>query len=127
VTAASINSRPTRPVPVWFGGTAPVVLSRCGRIGDGWMPLGGANDKARESLEIIRSARAAAGLSMDGFGVQAQAQFAGGDPERWHSHAAKWRELGATHLAIATHNAGPTDVDGHLDRVRQYLAAVADV
>jgi probable F420-dependent oxidoreductase len=125
VTAASINPRPSRPVPVWFGGTAPAVLARCGRIGDGWMPLGGANDKARDSIEIIRAARAARGLTMDGFGIQAQAQFAGGDPDRWRSHAAKWGDLGATHLAIATHNAGPTDVDGHLDRVRQYLAAVS--
>jgi probable F420-dependent oxidoreductase len=125
VTAASINPRPSQPVPVWFGGTAPAVLARCGRIGDGWMPLGGANDKAREAIEIIRTARAERGATMDGFGIQAQAQFAGGDPDRWRSHAAKWDELGATHLAIATHNAGPTDVDGHLDRVRQYLAAVS--
>ncbi|MEO5900801.1 MAG: LLM class F420-dependent oxidoreductase [Ilumatobacteraceae bacterium] len=124
VTAASINPRPTKSVPVWFGGTAPKVLARCGRLGDGWMPLGGANDKAREAIEIIRTTRAERGLTMDGFGIQAQAQFAGGDPERWRSHAAKWGELGATHLAIATHNAGPTDVDGHLDRVRQYLDAL---
>ena len=29
-----------------------------------------------------------------------------------------------THLAVATHNAGPTDVDGHLARIREYMAAV---
>ena len=51
---------------------------------------------------------------MDGFAIQAQAQYAGGDPDRWRTHAERWRELGATHLSIATHNAGPTDVDGHL-------------
>ena len=45
---------------------------------------------------------------MDGYGIQAQAQFAGGTPERWRSHADKWRDAGATHLAIATHNAGPS-------------------
>jgi probable F420-dependent oxidoreductase len=125
VTAASINPPPSQPVPVWFGGTAPVVLARCARLGDGWMPLGGANDKAREAIDVIRATRAELGLTMDGFGIQAQAQYAGGDPDRWRSHAAKWRQLGATHLAIATHNAGPTDVDGHLDRVREYLEAVS--
>lgn len=36
----------------------------------------------------------------------------------------KWRDIGATHLAIATHNAGPTDVDGHLSRIQEYLYAV---
>ena len=40
------------------------------------------------------------------------------------SHAAKWRDIGATHLAIATHNAGTTDVDGHLSRIQEYLDAV---
>ncbi len=124
VTAASISPRPTRPVPVWFGGSAPAVLKRCARLGDGWMPLGGANDKSRESLDLIRSERTASGLSMDGFGVQAQAQYAGGSPERWQSHASKWAEIGATHMAIATHNAGPTDVDGHLARAKEYLDAV---
>ena len=124
VTAASISPRPTRPVPVWFGGSAPAVLKRCARLGDGWMPLGGANDKSRESLDLIRSERAALGLSMDGFGIQAQAQYAGGSPERWQSHASKWAEIGATHMAIATHNAGPTDVDGHLARAKEYLQAV---
>jgi hypothetical protein len=63
---------------------------------------------------------------MDGFQVQAQAQYAGGDPERWRAHAAAWSELGATHLAIATHNAGETDVDGHLSRIAEYQAALAD-
>lgn len=61
---------------------------------------------------------------MDGFAVQAQAQYRGGDPDRWREHAAKWEALGATHLAIATHNAGPTDADGHLARIAEYQQAV---
>lgn len=123
ISAAGINPRPSRSIPVWFGGTAPLVLQRCAELGDGWMPLGGP-DNSRAAIEVIRGRRDALGLSMDGFGIQAQAQYAGGTPERWQSHAAKWRDAGATHLAIATHNAGPTDVDGHLDRIRQYQDAV---
>lgn len=99
------------------------MLRRCAQVGDGWMPLGGANDKAEAALALMQAHRAAIGRTTP-FGIQAQAQFAGGTPERWQSHAEKWRALGATHLAIATHNAGPTDADGHLDRVRQYLDAV---
>jgi len=124
VDAAGINPRPTQPVPIWLGGTAPLVLERCALLGDGWMPLGGP-DKSRELIDYMRGVREKAGRSMDGFGIQAQAQFAGGTPERWQSHAAKWREAGATHLAVATHNAGETDVDGHLDRICQYRDAVA--
>ncbi len=119
VTAAGINPRPSTPIPLWFGGSAPAALERCARLGDGWMPLGGSGDKTRQCLDMIRVHREALGLSMDNFGVQAQAQFAGGSPEKWAVQGQRWKELGATHLAIATHNAGPTDVDGHLDRLRQ--------
>ena len=124
IEAASINPRPSRPVPVWLGGTAPAVLERCALIGDGWMPLGGP-DSSHDLLSEIRRHREAAGLSMDAFGIQAQAQYAGGTPERWRRHADKWREAGATHLAVATHNAGASHVDGHLERIREYRDAVA--
>ena len=124
IDAASINPRPKRPVPIWFGGEAPALLKRCGELGDGWIPLGGANSRSQACIDQIRSHREAAGRSMDGFGIQAQAQYAGGTQERWVSHAHKWRDMGCTHLAIATHNAGDTDVDGHLGRIQEYFNAV---
>jgi probable F420-dependent oxidoreductase len=122
---ASILPRPTAPIPVLFGGSAPALLDRCARLGDGWMPLGSPNDKSADRVAAMRQVREAAGLPWDGFQIQAQAQYAGGDPDRWRSHAERWEQLGATHLAIATHNAGPTDVDGHLARIAEYRAAVA--
>jgi probable F420-dependent oxidoreductase len=124
IDRASIKPRPEQPIPVWFGGSAPALLKRCGELGDGWIPLGGPNDASRQAIETIRGHRERVGLSWDGFGIQAQAQYGGGSPERWAGHAQKWRDLGATHLAIATHNAGETDGDGHLGRVSEYLAAV---
>ena len=125
IDAASINPRPSARVPVWFGGSAAPLLKRCAELGDGWIPLMGANPKAKECIDTIRTHREAAGLPWEGFGIQAQAQYAGGNPDRWSSHAGKWREMGCTHLAIATHNAGPTDTDGHLRRIEEYLQAVA--
>ncbi len=125
IELASINPRPTQSIPILFGGSAPALLERCARLGDGWLPLGTPNDSSRERIDAIRSQREAFGRPMDGFLIQAQAQYAGGDPDKWRTHAERWRELGATHLAIATHNAGPTDVDGHLARIAEYMTAVA--
>jgi len=125
VTLAGINPRPTTPVPIWFGGGAPALLKRCARLGDGWMPLMGPSDAAAAALATLKGEREAAGLSWDGFGIQAQAQAGGGTPERWHSHFNKWQALGATHMAFATHNAGAGSVDEHLKSFEAYLKAVS--
>ncbi len=126
VTQAGINPRPSTPVPIWFGGGAPALLTRCARLGDGWMPLMGPNDAAAAALASLKEQREAAGLSWDGFGIQAQAQAGGGTTERWHSHFGKWQALGATHMAFATHNAGSDSVDEHLQSFEAYLEAVKD-
>jgi probable F420-dependent oxidoreductase len=124
IERAGINPRPDSPIPVWFGGRVPALLERCARIGDGWVPIDKPDEATRERLATIRRHREDAGLSMDGFAIQAQAQYAGGDPDRWRKHADRWHDIGATHLAVATHRAGPTDADGHLARVAEYLDAV---
>ena len=127
VDRASILPRPTRPIPIWFGGGAPAVLRRCGRLGDGWVPVGVPNEKSRQALATIRAAREDAGLPWEGFGIQAQAQTRGGDPERWKTHHDQWRDLGCTHLAIVTHYVGHgTDVDAHLASAERYFKAVQD-
>jgi probable F420-dependent oxidoreductase len=127
IPRAGILPRPSAPIPIWLGGSAPALLRRCGELGDGWIPLGTPNESSAERLATIRAHREAAGRSMDGFAVQAQAQYRGGDPDRWRTHAERWRDLGATHLAVATQNAGDTDVDGHLARVAEYQAAITGV
>jgi probable F420-dependent oxidoreductase len=124
---ASILPRPTASIPILFGGSAPALLDRCARLGDGWLPLGSPTEKTAHRIAEMRRVREATGGSWDGFEIRAQAQWGGGTPDRWHSHAQRWNELGATHLAIATHNAGDTDVDGHLARIAEYQSAVADV
>lgn len=124
VTAAGIKPRPNKPVPIWFGGAAKPLLGRCAQLGDGWMPVMGPTPAAASALAQIRQQRATAGKGDEPFGIQAQAQFAGGNPERWIRHAGKWQDIGATHLAVATHNAGPTGVDGHLVRAAHYFDAV---
>src|SRR5690606_26457435 len=124
---ASILPRPTESIPVLCGGPAPARLDRCARLGDGWLPLGSPNDKSAERIAEMRRVREAAGRSWDGFEIRAQAQYGGGSPERWQAHAERWKDLGATHLAVATHNAGETDVDGHLARIAEYRDAVAGI
>jgi probable F420-dependent oxidoreductase len=125
VSRAGINPRPTQSIPIWFGGSAPALLRRCARLGDGWVPVMGPNPEAAEAVATIRAMRAEYNLPWEGFGIQAQAQYAGGNPERWANHAEKWRKIGATHLAVVTQNDGAGNVDGHIARVEEYLSCVS--
>jgi probable F420-dependent oxidoreductase len=127
MTDASILPRPTAPIPILFGGSAPAMIDRCARVGDGWLPLGGPNEKCAARWAEMRRIRTEAGLSWDGFQLQGQMQYAGGDPDMWRTAAEKWVGLGATHLAIATHRAGETDAEGHLARIAEVRDAIADV
>ena len=127
VELAGINPRPAKPIPIWFGGGADVALERAGRLGDGWMPLGGPGGSSQAMIDKLKSARAAAGLDWQGFGIQAQAMYAGGDADKWHMHASKWQALGATHLALRTDSAGLDGVDAHLAALGEYLGAVEGV
>jgi len=125
VEYASINPRPSKPIPIWFGGQIPKVLSRAAKIGDGWMPLGAPNAASSEMIEHLKQARTDAGRSWSDFGIQAQAMFRGGDPERYAKHAQGWRTLGATHLAIRTDSCGYNSIDEHLKSIEAYVQAIS--
>lgn len=125
VELASINPRPSAMIPIWFGGGVKKVLTRAATLGDGWMPLGGPGAASAEMIAHLRAAREAAGKHWEDFGIQAQAMFKGGDPERWAKHAQGWRDLGATHLAIRTDSVGLSNVDEHLKCIETYVTAVS--
>ncbi|MEE8558512.1 MAG: LLM class F420-dependent oxidoreductase [Myxococcota bacterium] len=124
VTRASINPRPAHQIPIWFGGMVDTVLERAARLGDGWMPLLGP-EQSKPSLEKLRSHLEENGRDASSFGIEAQAQIARGTPERWVKHAEAWQKLGATHLALATMNAGLATPQDHIDAVARYRREVA--
>ncbi len=125
VDRAGINPRPPRPaIPVWFGGGADALLRRAAKIGDGWMPIVPPDDRAKTMTGALRGYLDDEGRDPSAFGIQAQAQARGGNPERWAQHADAWRELGATHIAIATMGAGFATADEHLEAAVRYLEAV---
>lgn len=124
ITQASILPRPEKPIPIWFGGGVPALLKRCARLGDGWIPIGVPNESSAQSIETIKKEREKNGLSWEGFGIQAQVQYRGGNPDLWKTHFDRWKDLGCTHIAVATHNAGNSTVSEHLNAAQQYFDAV---
>ncbi|MFQ5698740.1 MAG: LLM class F420-dependent oxidoreductase [Myxococcota bacterium] len=125
IDRAGINPRPARRIPIWFGGAADALLRRAARIGDGWIPILGPDDRGRAAVERVRGYLEAEGRDPAGFGIQALAQARGADPDRWRKHAEAWRELGATHLALATMGAGLRTPDEHVEAARRFRDAAA--
>ncbi len=124
VRAAGIEPRPTAPIEVWFGGAHPKQLERTARIGDGWFPIGAPNADSEAMVETLRGHLRDHGRDADNFPIEPQAQFRGGNPELWVSHAERWGAMGATAMSIATMNAGLPDIDAHIEAIRQYRDAV---
>ena len=82
VTAAGLNPLPTRPIPIWIGGSSETALRRAARIGDGFFP--------QNPLERRLGAHARAHASVAGGGRRRPGGLRHrGPPQRRHGHAGR--------------------------------------
>jgi len=84
-----------RPIPIWFGGSSDAAVTRAARLGDGWMPIMAADQKAEQSLALLREQLKSSGRDGGKFGLEAWLRMNEPDPERWAKAAEAWRRLGA--------------------------------
>ena len=66
-----MGTRPTKPLDVWLGGSAPAALRRIGRLADGWLGSFLTPDEAGRRQEGIEAAATQAGreIEPDHFGI----------------------------------------------------------
>jgi probable F420-dependent oxidoreductase len=121
IVEAGLNPLPRREIPIWFGGSADAVLRRTGRIGDGWMPQGPPDEKARAQLETIRAAAVEAGRDPAQLGFEARLTLGNVPEQDWRTYVDSWRELGATHLTVNTMNMGLSKPEDHAEVLRDVL------
>jgi alkanesulfonate monooxygenase SsuD/methylene tetrahydromethanopterin reductase-like flavin-dependent oxidoreductase (luciferase family) len=127
ITDAGLNPLPIqRPILVWFGGSADAVLERVGRIGDGWFPLVGANEKCRAMIAAIHTHARAAGRDPKSIGIEGRVSLAQSSPETWINEIHAWKNLGATHLTFSTMKAGLADPSAHIEAIRRFKDATAE-
>ena len=125
VTHAGINPLPVqRPIPVWFGGGAPQVVKRIGRMGDGWFPQFQPDSAGQERIAEMRQYATEAGRDPMSIGIEGRLNISDGDADVWNKGAAAWDEAGATHLSVNTMRAGLKGPDQHIDAIRRpYISA----
>lgn len=124
VKQAGINPMPVqRPIPVWMGGGAEPVMKRIAKIADGWFPQFQPGDDARERLDRLRGYIREAGRKPEDVGIEGRISMFNTPEDQWAKAVRDWQDLGATHLAINTMNAGLTSPQEHIDAIRRFKEA----
>jgi len=122
IDRASLVPKPTRPIPIWLGGSRDVTFERAARLADGFIFFGGGIDHRADDWKQLRDRVLGLGRSVDEFGTDyvAVPRDGVGDLRR---EVDAWREAGGTHFTVVTMDLGLNSVDDHID----YLASVADL
>jgi len=125
VDDAGLNPLPVqRPIPLWFGGSAPPVINRTARLADGWIAPGREPAVAKPLIDRLNEALEAAGRAASTFGIEVRMPYAEPDPSRWRSTIDAWQKLGATHLSLNTMGCGLEKPSDHLGALRHFAEAL---
>jgi probable F420-dependent oxidoreductase len=115
VTGAGLSPLPVqRPIPIWFGAQSRPAYVRAGRLGDGWFPQMPPGARLDEARAVVEQAAVAAGRDPAQIGMEGRVSWGEGGAEKVADNAGRWREAGASHLAVNTMGAALGSVDGHL-------------
>ncbi len=116
---AGLNPLPVqRPIPVWFGGHADVVLRRVARLGDGWLPGFRTAEAAAGHLDTLDRYLAEHDRSRADIGIEARLHWGTGDLDALGRALEGWRAAGATHVSLNTMGSGFRTATQHLDTIR---------
>ena len=112
-----------RPIPIWFGAQSPAAYKRAGRLADGWFPQVAPGPKLDEARAIVEQAARETGRDPGALGMEGRVSWRG-DVATLTDHIDRWRQAGATHVAVNTMGAGLGGVDGHLAVLEQAAAGL---
>ena len=125
ITDAGINPLPPRRrIPVWFGGSAEATLRRVGTIGDGWLPQGPPDERARAAVARIHEHAVAAGRAPSDVGLEPRLTLARTPRDGWAAHVTGWRDIGATHLCVDTMGSGFATAGDHVAALAEVMEAL---
>jgi probable F420-dependent oxidoreductase len=115
VTGAGLWPWPVqRPIPVWLGGSSVPAYKRMGRLADGWFPQMPPGPALDEAMAAVAEAAGRAGRDPATLGMEGRVAFGGRESQKLVDTVERWREIGATHLAINTMGSGLSGLDAHM-------------
>ena len=120
INSSGITPRSADPIPVWMGGSAPVVLKRAAQVADGFT-LDEDLERAPAVIAQLDDHLAENHRSRGSFGISGQVQLDANDLKRSAQKAVEWRALGVTQLSVITMDAGLTDPRDHVRLAMDFL------
>ena len=108
-----------RPIPLWIGcGDSDTALERVGRMADGWIPHPelGTGARLEAAWSAVRRGAERAGRDPDRLGLQGHVRLRSTTLSGVDAHLERWIQVGATHVAINTLEAGLAWPDGHVEK-----------
>ena len=123
ISNAGLLPLPSRSIPVWFGATAEAAKRRMARVGDGWMMNMGTESDPVAALEQVRGFVDEAGRDGATFPVDVRISLRTG-VDKAVGFTSDWVGRGVSHITAMTAGAGLAWPGGHLDRLREYKAAL---
>jgi probable F420-dependent oxidoreductase len=125
VDRASILPRPSRQIPVWFGGRAERAFLRAARIGEGFV-FSRFNEDVLAAVARLRELLAEAGRDSGSFGIEVLLQYDDG-PEAWERQFEACARAGVTHVAVKTISPAQPTPAAHIEALERFAAAVGVV
>ena len=125
IPGAGINPLPVqRPIPIWIGGSAEVAIRRAARLADGFFPQRPLAGGWPATLERLRAWAEEAGRDPASIGIEQRIDVSTGTPDDWRAAVDEWRDLGATHISLATMRGGLEGPGGHIQRLQEAAEVV---
>jgi probable F420-dependent oxidoreductase len=128
VTGAGIAPLPVqRPIPLWFGAQSQPAYLRAGALGDGWFPQMQPGPALDEALQTVRSGAQAEGRDPATIGMHGRTKLAAG-LDAVLELVRRWKDAGATHLAIDTMGfvpGAPVGIDRHIAALAELADALS--
>jgi probable F420-dependent oxidoreductase len=121
INDAGINPLPSqRPIPIWIGGGADVVLKRIARLGDGWFPPTPPDERGQEMIQKLHEYARAEERDPTTIGIEGRLNINLENQDSWGKVIEDWKSFGATHLSVNTMNSGLLTPSGHIEAIRRF-------
>jgi probable F420-dependent oxidoreductase len=104
IDRAALAPRPSRRIPVWFGGSKPAAYRRAARLGDGFV-FGRSGPTVVEALGTLHGLLTASGRDPASFGSEAIVDYALG-PDVWRDHVEAWETAGGAITSMRAMSTG---------------------